>query len=467
MKTNKNTIVLCAAIMICSFVKMHGQIQKITDEVAAKIETVATTFLERTKVPGLSMSVSKKGEVIYAQGFGFADVEKGTKVTPETRLRTASVAKLITATALGKLMDEGKVNLDEPIKTYVPYIDKKYAMLTSRQLAAHTSGLAHRPKGNGFKKKQYEGIEETVVLMKSDLLFEPDTDYSYSTHAFNFLAAVIEGASGSTYLEYLKNDLFQPLGMKNTYAENINELTKQDAKLYLIDDSEVKPERVTNGSYKIPGASFRSTPTDLVKMTNAYRNGFLSAKVVNEMFKGHQLANGKKINVGVTWRRSFDSFGNDVVEHAGNWLGARTVVVYYPKEELTISIMLNASCSIFIEETAHILAQFFLNEESKPFDSFKVEKSNINVTFSRKKTETSIGSISLEGGKGFIQTNSDGFLKYNPLLHIKNNNYALVTKYGLMHIVINQHSEIFSGKGYIYGTMNEKDPKLGSAQIVF
>ncbi|MEO0902092.1 MAG: serine hydrolase domain-containing protein, partial [Bacteroidota bacterium] len=363
MKTNKNTITLCAAVMICSLIKVHAQIQNVTDEVASKVEALATTFLERTKVPGLSMSVSKKGEVIYAQGFGFANVEQELQMTPEIRLRTASVAKLITATALGKLMDEGKVNLDEPIKTYIPYIDKKYAMLTPRQLAAHTSGLAHRPKGNGFKKKQYEKIAETVVLMKSDLLFEPDTDYSYSTHAFNLLAAVIEGASGSTFLDYLKNELFQPLGMENTYAENISNLTKQDAKLYLIDDSEVKPERVTNGSYKIPGASFRSTPTDLVKMTNAYRNGFLSPKVVDEMFKSHQLANGKKLNVGVTWRMSVDSFGNDVVEHAGNWLGARTVVVYYPKEELSISIMLNASCSIFIEETAHLLAQFFLTEE--------------------------------------------------------------------------------------------------------
>ena len=361
MKNQTKKIVTCLVLSFCITI-INAQVNKISKVKSSRIETIMHSFLDQTKVPGISIAVSVQGELIYCKGYGYSNKELGLSMDTESKLRTASVAKVITATALGKLMSDGKLNLDEPIKTYVPYIEKKYENLTARQLASHTSGLAHRPKGNSYKKKQFDNIKETVGLMNSNLLFKPDTDFKYSTHAFNFLAAVVEGASGKKYIDYLNEDIFIPLGMKNTYPENINQLSQDDAQLYFVDKLKAKREKVTNGSYKLPGAGFRSTPTDMVRMMDAYRTGFITSSVVNEMFKSHSLKNGHKVNTGVVWRLSFDSFGNKVIEHAGNWLGARTVVVYYPEKELTISLMINASCSILIEETAHLLSPLYLEE---------------------------------------------------------------------------------------------------------
>lgn len=441
----------------------NTQVSKARD---LQINTIMNALLEQTKVPGVSIAVSQKGSIIYRKGFGFSNVENNLSMHPNTRLRTASVAKVITAAAIGRLMSEGKLDLDEPIKTYIPYINKKYAHLTSRQLAAHTSGLEHRPKGSRYKKKQYNTIKETVQLMNSKLLFTPDTDYKYSTHAFNLLAAVIEGASGKPYINYLNEEVFTPLKMTETYPENIQQLSDNDAKLYYINKLKLKKEKLTNGSYKVPGAGFRSTPSDLVKMTHAFSNGFLSQEVIKEMVEKHELSNGKKINVGVTWRLSVDSFDNKVIEHAGNWLGARTVVVYYPERELSISLMINASCQILIEETAHVIAQLFMNDGEK---TALIDKTNerIKLTFRGEKEKKYDGQFTFEDKKGCLKTNSSGFLKSNPIYHLYKENYVLVSSFGLLHMTLSNNESTLNGSGYIYNTMNSENPKNKTPMISF
>jgi serine beta-lactamase-like protein LACTB len=209
----------------------EGQ-EKFSTKVHLEIETIPETVLEEANIPGLSIAVSKDGQKLYAEGFGYANAEENIIMDSSIRIRTVSVAKVIIATALGQLATEGKLDFDAPIKYYVPYIQPAYAQLTSRQLAGHTLGLKHRPKGQSYKIKQYDNIEETAVLMNAPLLFIPDTNYKYSTHAFNLLAAVIEGASGKKYRDYLIDDIFRPLKMTTTSAENINELTHRDAVLY-------------------------------------------------------------------------------------------------------------------------------------------------------------------------------------------------------------------------------------------
>jgi len=301
-------------------------------------------------------------------------------MTPNIRLRAASVSKVITATALGKLATDGKLDLDTPIKKYVPYIDPQYTQLTTRQLAGHTAGMAHRPSGSRYKRKQYNDMRETVELMDTPLLFEPDTDYQYSTHAFNLLGAVIEGTSGQTYANYMQQVIFNSLQMNDTNIENIAQLSAQDATGYYLKNENIKKERVTNASYKVPRAGFRTTPTDLVKLMQGYTNGFISETVVEDMFASHHLENRDATNVGIAWRSSIDAFNHRVIEHAGSWLGARTVIVHYPDENMNISLMVNASCNLLIEETAHIFAEIIRNGSTSTSSISDIQQ-NVQVTF--------------------------------------------------------------------------------------
>ena len=459
--------IISTLLIVAIPINSQSQVSNITTNKYSEIDIVAEAFLQQTKIPGFSIAISKNDEILYAKGFGYATIEQHIKMETTTLMRTASVAKVITATAIGKLVSEGKIDLDAPIKKYIPYIDKKYADITSRQLAGHTSGLAHRPKGNSYKKKQYHTIEETVNLIKTPLLFDPDTDYKYSTHAFNLLAAVIEGASGKSYIDYMDNHVFKPLQMTQTVSENIKKLSKKHASLYYLKDEKLHKEKITNASYKLPGAGFRSTPIDLVKMMTGYTNGFISKEVVQEMFKSHQLKNNKKTNVGIVWRSSYDAFGNKVLEHAGSWRGARTVIVHYPKEQLNIAIMINADCPIFIEETAHNFAQLFRNTKKKQIISDDI-KENIKLTFNTsKKTEVFEGTFTSNGTKGILKTNSDGFLKENPMYATDNqNNHILATYYGLLYANVIRKPQL-KGKVYIYSNRNASNPTLDKPTIGF
>lgn len=445
-------------LLLAYFNSVQSQ-DAINAETQDEMENLAEAFLEKTKAPGLSIAVRKNGNTIYAKGFGQANKDANIPMDTRTKLRTASVAKVITATALGVLASEGKLDFDAPIKDYVPYIPDAFSHLTTRQLAGHTAGLAHRPKGEQFKKKQYDDIRETVLLMKAPPLFEADTDYKYSTHAYNLLGAVIEGASGKSYADYMTNFIFKPLHMTHTGPENIDALTQEDAELYSIAKGKVRKAKRTNGSYKVPGAGFRSIPSDLVKMMDAYTNGMISENVVTEMFKSHQLNGGKKTFVGIGWRSAIDPFGNPVIEHAGSWHGARTVIVHYPEEDLNISLMINADCPVLIEETAHLFAQVIRNKKQTVKDMVLTNQKIMLTLETKEKREVHEGTLTMNTKTGRLKTKKKGFLSDSPILYLgSTNDYAIATSYGLLYAHLKNDTTL-EGRIFNYFNRSDKNPK--------
>ncbi|MEM6317592.1 MAG: serine hydrolase domain-containing protein [Bacteroidota bacterium] len=431
------------------------------------VEVLISELIGKMNLPGLSLAVSKNNQVIYAKGFGYSDVENKIRMTTETRIRTASVAKVITATGLGRLVSEGKLDLDAPIKNYIPYISTTYANLTTRQLAGHTAGVIHRKKGMGYTKKQYTEVQDMVNIAKDEpLLFEPNTDYHYSTYAFSLLAAVIEGASGHRYTNYLAGEIFGPLSMNQTSPENLKQLTDSDARCYFFQKGKRKlKKQPTNGSYKLAGAAFRSTPTDLVKMMHGYSNGLIASETVKEMFTSHQLKNGEKTNVGIAWRSSFDPFGNAPVDHAGFWMGARTVVVHYPEQQLSISIMTNAQVPFFIEETAHIIAQLFMEKETNPSVINDFNQTVKVTTHFNENTKNLTGQLKIEGQKGQLEVATDGFLATNKIHYLGfGNHYAMVTSLGLLYLQLDNQPNL-EGKIFLYENRNKQNPVKGRAAV--
>ncbi len=438
-----------------------------TQEATKLIDTLALHFLEQTNIPGMSVAISKKGRLVFAKGFGYADINENIKMGPGTQLRTASVSKLLTATAIGRLVSEGKLDLDAPIKKYVPYIASKYARLTARQLAGHTAGVPHRPKGGKYKKTHYTTIRPTVELVTAPLLFEPDTDYKYSSHAFNFLAAVIEGASGMPYRNFMQQQVFKPLGMVQTFPENIDSLSSLDSQIYYLKKGKLLKERWMDNSYALPGAGFRSTPTDLLKMMHGYTNGFISKETVSNMFTSHTLKNGTATQVGVVWRTSYDVFGLRTIEHAGNWMGARTVVVHYPEEDLSISIMMNAGRQIMIEEMAHIVAQVFRKNEEEATPRL-LDTTGVDIVFRPQgQEELHKGSLTLNGPLGRLTVPTVNFIKSKKMYHLGfGTSYAVVSDFGLLSVQLENQTSL-EGTLYFYGTMNAEPPSKSEAIISF
>jgi CubicO group peptidase (beta-lactamase class C family) len=185
-------------------------------------------------IPGLSVAVAVDGEVVWAEGFGMADLENSVAVRPDTRFRIASISKALTAAAVGVLVQEGRLDLDAPVQNYVPSFPLKRWPVTTRQLGGHVAGVRHY-RGEEFASSvHYDDVVEALAIFEADtLLFEPRTDYSYSTYGWNLVSAVIQGASGRPFLRYMRDEVLDPLDLDETVAEHVDSIIPGRARFYL------------------------------------------------------------------------------------------------------------------------------------------------------------------------------------------------------------------------------------------
>lgn len=420
---------------------------------------MANQLLKKSNMPGISIAISKQGKIVFAEGFGYADTANKIPVTTTTQFRTASVAKIITATALGKLIQDGKLNIDLPVQEYVSDFPSKSFTVTSRQLAGHLSGLPHYSDADKIEDRVYPSVKDALgVFSHADLISEPGTKYRYSTHGYTLLSAVIEGASGKNYLDYMKTEIFKTLKMNNTGPdERRQKPNTKAAKLYTVKNGlqeEIKsPEEV---SYKWAGGGLVSTPTDLLKLANGYFNGFLRPDIVKLMTESQTLKSGKKTQVGIGWRMSQDIDGRKVIEHAGSMQGARSVICIYPDDQLIISIMVNAEWPSTIEETAHMMAWPFLvknSPQSIPNGQFNISTTTVNV---RGEETITKGTLELVEGIGKISF-EDGQQVAIRYLNTKNV-YALIRPDGIYYLNIDFDGQALTGKAIGYGSQLSESP---------
>lgn len=432
------------------------------DKEAIKLaHQMADALYKTANLPGLSVAVMKDGKIIYAEGFGYADIEKKMLVTTTTQFRTASVGKVITATAIGKLVQEGKLDLNAEVQQYVPEFPVKEFPVTIRQLAGHLSGLPHYNDKDKLENRFYPTVKDALsVFAHEPLLSKPGTKYSYSTHGFTLLSAAIESASGSNYLDYMKNNVFLPLGMKSTGPDLRANPSKNMSALYNmtngIPEREKEPE---DPSYKWAGGGLITTPSDLVKMAEGYFNGFLKPKTVDTLFKTQKLASGRETQVGIGWRISQDVDGRMVRDHSGSMGGARSVISVYPEQHAAIAIMTNAQWSSMTEETAQMMMLPFLSASTKtdiPQGNFKLEVSSLS---GRNEKTFSDGTIALKGSTGVL-TISAGFneKKTMPLIHLEGKRYAWVRPDAICYLEINLKDNKLTGKAIAYGTQLNHNP---------
>ena len=237
--------------------------------VVAKANTRLDEAITRNNFPGVSIALGKDGALIWARVAGFRDLENKVPVTLETKFRIGSVSKAVSATTAAKLYDEGVLEIDAPIKDLVPYYPSKEFDITTRQLMTHMAGIRHYepclcfPFDEFSNQKHYKDVESAVGhFAKSPLLFEPGTDFSYSSYGFTLASAAMEGASGQSFDSLIETKLAVPLGMKNTMREG---LAKGDfAVPYGIKEGQYKKAYPVDNSNKTAGGGFLSTPTDLV-----------------------------------------------------------------------------------------------------------------------------------------------------------------------------------------------------------
>ena len=434
------------------------------------IDSLAADLLATAKLPGLSVAILEDGEVVFARGYGFMDLDARSPVTPETRFRCASVSKTITATAIARLLGEGRLDLDAPVASYVPSWPAE-PEITPRQLSGHLSGVAHyQARDRIDRSRHYESVTEGLnVFRDSPRTGAPGEAYVYSTHGYTLLSAVIEGASGLPFLDYLEREIFGPLAMTGSGPDLRATPSPHMSTLYGRRQGEpVLIPQPEDPSYKWAGGGLVSTPSDLVRMADAYMNGFISPEVVSEMFESQRTADGEETGVGITWRIGEDRLGRTVIHHSGSMGGARTTLLMVPEERLAVAVMTNTVWTSNIQRTGELLLEAFRAGDDAGAGDEAAEAPTASAgstgalapstagevaytgewLVGQDRTRTT-GTIQLSGSAGYISmpapfTEWTGTMAVErmPIRHLTGGTYLLTTPYGLVDL----HMEVDGGQ---------------------
>lgn len=432
------------------------------DAVAAEYtRIIARHLLETAHLPGLSIAISRKGQLVFAEGFGYADMEQRRPVTVSTRFRTGSVGKIITATALGRLLQDGRIDLDAPVQRYVPDYPLKQWPVTARDLAGHLSGMSHYSAGDRIAARFYPSVSDALSVFSHQALREqPRTVYRYSTHGYTLLSAVIEGAARQPFLDYLREAVTAPLGMTATGPDLRASPDTAMATFYRWANGQLT--RVTapeNPSYKWAGGGLTSTPRDLLRLADGYRNGFFNAMTVDAMWTSQTLADGRATGVGLGWRTGWDMNGRRVIEHAGSMEGTRAVLSIFPDEEIAVAVMTNREWPSTIEETAHMLALPFMT----PAPAQALRAAAITVTVEQLSASgvktTTAGALDLHDDRGTLQV-APGTERSvtHPLVRLTDDVYAMVGPDGVYHLTLRTENGVVVGTAIAYGSPRLTSP---------
>ena len=338
----KRTFFLFAiTLLICTSSIAQNQYQQKIN----KANTLAKQFLKDQQIPGMAISVSHKGKLIWSKGFGFSDVKTAKKVTAHTtQFRVASISKTLTALAMAKLVDDGKLNFNSSLYDYVPNFPKKKYDFTVKQIAGHTAGIRHY-KGSEFLMNKKMSIVEGLDIFKNDpLLFQPGTNYRYSTYGWNLLSVVVQNAAGEDYINYMSKAIFSPLKMSHTSLGLSDKEMLNRSSFYVKQNGKVVIAPKVSNEFKAAGGGFVSTTEDLILFGNEIINPKItSKKTIAEMVTPLQTSKGKNTNYGIGIGVIQLKNNTTRYAHSGGGMGATAFLLMYPEKELVISILTNLS----------------------------------------------------------------------------------------------------------------------------
>lgn len=336
-------------------------------------------FMEKRRIPGLSVAIGHRGQLVWAEAFGVADLAQKTPLTSDSVFPLGSTSKALTSLALGQLMEEKKLDLDAPIQTYVPYFPRKEHSVTARLLAGHLSGLRDydMQRGEYHNTREYSSVREAVAVFKDDpLLFEPGTRHAYSAYNFVLLSAAIEGVSGRDFLSFMQERIFTPQGMSRTGPDRRPAALPGLVTCYLTGFLGVPtPASPLNVSNKWAAGGFVSTPSEMVRLGNALLQGqVVRPETFALLTTPQKLKDGgdSGAGYGMGWRSGRATLpvsGREIqaVHHGGTAHGAMSFFVLFPEVGLALSIHTNLLFNPFTDlsgEAFHI-ADLFLQDQPR------------------------------------------------------------------------------------------------------
>ncbi len=318
---------------------------------AAKVDAAVAAEMTRQEAVGCAFGILRDGKVVYLKGHGWADREKKVPVTTDTLFRWASISKTITAVAAMQLVEQGKLDLDQDVRFYVPEFPDKGHKLTVRQVLCHQAGIVHYINGKVIKTQReystphpYEDVVLALDTFKdSPLVATPGEKYSYSTHGYILASAIVERAGKQKFADQVAARICKPLGLTTLQPDYQWIDLPHRAVGYLRRNKEIVPSTNTDVSWKLGGGGFISSIEDMAK----YAQGLLDHKLCSTaterlMWEAQKTARGELTKYGLGFGVEKTPEGRPRVSHSGSQEKTKTMMILYPKERTAYVFMTNS-----------------------------------------------------------------------------------------------------------------------------
>lgn len=336
---------------------------KYGDAIAAARDSVKK-LMTRRPIPGATITVSINGQIVWSEGFGYADVEQQVPANPKlSKFRIGSISKSLTAAGLALLYERNQIVLDSSIYYYLPDYPKYKYRPTVRQVAGHIAGVRHYKGQEWTSSRRYQTVTEGLTMFKDDSLnFKPGARYQYTSHGFNLLSAVMEKAAGISFLPFMGKEVFLQLGMYNTHADLNDSIIFYRTRFYEVNGKGWHNAPFVDNSYKWAGGGFISTSEDINKFGNALITGnFIKPETLEYFTSPQTLNDGNKTTYGMGFASGTDSKGHQWFGHSGGSVGGTCDMVIYPKEKIVVVILTNVS-DARLGGITRVVAQKFMQE---------------------------------------------------------------------------------------------------------
>ena len=342
--TRKVTRLLLIALVLQIVLPVAAAIQTQSQykEELKEFDDFVARQMKFDKTPGLTIGFIKDN-FVWVKGYGFADLENKVPAKPESAYRLASVTKPMTALAIMQLVEKKKIDLDAEVQTYVPYFPKKQWPVTVRQVLGHIGGISHyKNEEQELHIKVHKSTREAIAIFQDfDLVAEPGTRYEYSSYGYNLLGAIIEAASGMSYGDYMKQNVWGPAGMTDTRMDDPQEVIPNRVRGYHLVNGQVRNSEFIDISSRFAAGGTRSTVPDLLKYARSLIDGrLLSNDSMTVATTSMSTRDGRLTNYAMGWDTTPFN-GRYIITHSGGQQETTTLLYVLPSRKLAFAIGMN------------------------------------------------------------------------------------------------------------------------------
>ena len=332
---------------LCSFIILVGLPLLSQKNTTNDVDRYIQKLVSEQQCEGIAVGVASPNYT-WTHSAGLADRDQKRLMEVSTPVRTASITKPLTAISILQLVEQGKIDLEATVGTYLSLFDTpKFSNVKVKHILQHSSGIrGYKNSKETGNKKNFKTFEEALsIVMGDDLLFDPGTDFQYTSYGYNVAGLLIETISGMSYDDYIKKHIFEPAGMMNSLIERQGQLPSTVAKVY----HQKKPGKIKqftdhNISDRIAGGGLLSTVEDLLKFGQAVMDHTLISEESLNLLTTNTGLKKEGNGYGMGWFLYGVSprYGN-VIGHSGGQLGCSSFIFLHPEQNIVTAVLSNTS----------------------------------------------------------------------------------------------------------------------------